>query len=66
MQNLWRRSQAARQFNGGFVKQNETTGVIFVINAVFAVNFQAIEKFVAADKNNCTPLEVRLSKYSAT
>src|SRR5205814_8751825 len=55
MQNLRGRGQAPRQFDGGLVEKDKTSGVVFVGDAMFSVNFSAIEKFVATNKKSLYP-----------
>ncbi len=50
MENLWGRRHAARQLERGFAEENETRGIVFVSDAVFAVDADAIEKCVASNK----------------
>jgi hypothetical protein len=52
MQNLRRGRERAREFERCFVEENKTRGIIFVRLTVLAVNSCAIEKFIAAHKEN--------------
>ena len=50
MEDLRRRRHAPRHFERRFAEENETRGVVFVGDTVFAVDARAIEKLVATDE----------------
>src|ERR1700736_191221 len=50
VQNLRRRSQAARQFHGCLAEKNKSSGVVFISSAVFTIYSVTIKKFVAPNK----------------
>ena len=52
MQDLWRRSQAPCQLDGGFVEKNKAGGVVFVGCSMFTINFRAVIELIAANKKN--------------